>query len=365
MTEQDSGAGPRGGSSSHAVQEADSLDGAGRRLESLELLSRAAAAGDLAAKRMVGLRILTGDGAPPLGPQGAGLIEDAAKEGDADSAALTAMLAGAGVHRRQSWDEALDWLLRAAQMGHAGAQGQLRVLTAPEASAETPDDWLRLRAACDLDALLAIPAPRTLSADPEILTWPDFADPALRGWLMARAQTRLRRAEVYNPLARRDVIDEGRTNTTATFPLAESDLAQVVLQARIARACDLPFANLEALGVLRYEPGQEFGDHYDFVDPETPNYAQEIAHNGQRLATFLVYLSDGYDGGETDFPDLGVTHRGAAGEGLMFRNALQDGAPDTRMLHAGRPPRSGEKWVVSQWLRNRPVAPGIAPAWRP
>jgi hypothetical protein len=26
-----------------------------------------------------------------------------------------------------------------------------------------------------------------------------------------------------------------------------------------------------------------------------------------------------------------------------------------RTLHAGRPPRAGEKWIVSQFVRNRPV----------
>ena len=36
-------------------------------------------------------------------------------------------------------------------------------------------------------------------------------------------------------------------------------------------------------------------------------------------------------------------------------NALPNGKPDTRMVHAGRPPTSGEKWIVSQFIRNRPA----------
>ncbi len=42
---------------------------------------------------------------------------------------------------------------------------------------------------------------------------------------------------------------------------------------------------MEAPGVLHYEAGQEFSDHFDFVDPATPGYAQEIARNGQRVVT--------------------------------------------------------------------------------
>ena len=71
--------------------------------------------------------------------------------------------------------------------------------------------------------------------------------------------------------------------------------------------------------------------------------------------TFLVYLNDDYAGGETEFPRLGIQHKGRRGEGLYFINVLPNGAPDERTWHAGRPPLSGEKWILSQFLRNRPV----------
>ncbi len=69
--------------------------------------------------------------------------------------------------------------------------------------------------------------------------------------------------------------------------------------------------------------------------------------------TFLLYLNDDYDGGRTEFVTLGIAHKGRCGEGLFFVNALANGAPDRRTLHAGRPPTRGEKWVVSQFIRNR------------
>ena len=48
-------------------------------------------------------------------------------------------------------------------------------------------------------------------------------------------------------------------------------------------------------------------NHYDFVDPKsTQDYAGEIARNGQRLITFILYLNDDYEGGETAFPKLGL-----------------------------------------------------------
>jgi prolyl 4-hydroxylase len=67
----------------------------------------------------------------------------------------------------------------------------------------------------------------------------------------------------------------------------------------------------------------------------------------------LVYLNDDYEGGETDFPELGLRIRGAAGTGLLFANAMADGRPDPRMRHAGLPVQRGSKLVASRWIRAR------------
>lgn len=350
---------------SPAQQEAAALDRAGRHQDAVAVLSTAAAAGDLGAKRTVGLRILLGDRAPLMGPEGAGLIQDAAAEGDAESASLSAVLAGAGVHRPQDWREALDWLQRAAELGSPRARGALGVLCADAelgaraAGTEPPAGlWRRLRGDVDIAALLAPPPGRTLHADPLVRAYADFASPRVCAWLIARARGRLARAQVYNPETQAVVHTPDRTNSAALFSLVDADLVQIALQARIAAAVGAPFGHLEACFVLHYAPGQAFEDHYDFVEPETPNYAEEIARNGQRVVTFLVYLNDDYEGGETEFPRMGVSHKGAAGGGMFFVNALPSGAADTRTLHAGRPPRTGQKWVVSQFIRNRLVAPG-------
>ena len=119
--------------------------------------------------------------------------------------------------------------------------------------------------------------------------------------------------------------------------------------------------------VLHYSPGEQITNHFDFVDPSSPNYEQLLEQQGQRIVTFLVYLNEDYEGGETEFPRLGVSHKGRKGEGLYFVNALRSREPDRRMLHAGRPPSAGEKWVVSQFIRDRAVlrvgdAARVAPA---
>jgi len=114
---------------------------------------------------------------------------------------------------------------------------------------------------------------------------------------------------------------------------------------------------MEGATVLHYAPGEQISNHYDFVDPSMPGYEEEVRTRGERIMTFLVYLNEGYDGGETEFPRLGVRHKGRRGEGLYFVNALPEGTPDRRTWHAGRPPVADEKWILSQFIRNRPIVP--------
>ena len=172
-------------------------------------------------------------------------------------------------------------------------------------------------------------------------------------WLCARAEGRLRRALIYDPGQGGDVADHMRSNSIAGFDLADVDVVQVVLQHRMSAACGVSVQNAEGPTILHYAVGEQITNHFDFVNTRMPNYDDVIAHRGERIITFLLYLNDDYGGGETDFPLLGVRHKGVRREGLFFTNALPSGQPDVRMVHAGLPPTHGEKWIVSQFFRSR------------
>ena len=70
---------------------------------------------------------------------------------------------------------------------------------------------------------------------------------------------------------------------------------------------------------------KQITEHFDFVDPlQTPNYEQELAENGQRIVTFLVYLNDDYAGGKTEMPELGISHQRAERRGFVFRQCTPE-----------------------------------------
>ena len=137
--------------------------------------------------------------------------------------------------------------------------------------------------------------------------------------------------------------------------LPHSDLVLALIRARIANAIGVPGSFFEITTFLHYLPGQTFAPHHDFLDDNLPGYAKEVADHCQRVVTYLLYLNDDFAGGETDFPLIDFRHKGRKGDALFFWNVDPAGALDRRTLHAGLPPIRGEKYMLSQWVRNKPA----------
>ena len=291
----------------------------------------------------------------PLAPdweQVVGLIDGAAAAGNADAIERRAILECRGVYRPAEWSRALDSLARAAERGSQLAARQLILLADDRFETDAHDaDWSELRSRIDMARLTAAPATsgEMLSASPIVHAIPGFASVAECQWLIDAAAPRLDRAPVYNVASG---VDPGRTNRSARFSFANTDLVVEVIRQRIASQLGAPLGCLEMSQALHYSVGQEFVLHCDFLDPE--QMREEIARNGQRVATLLIYLNEDFEGGETSFPKLGIQHRGKTGDALVFGSLDAAGRPDDRSQHAGCPPTEGEKWVFSQWVRSRP-----------
>lgn len=338
-----------GSTQSPAVARADALDAEGRHDDAINELALAAQRGNVEAITRLAKRLIIGDRAPRLTRQGIGLLNDAVKMGGAEAADRLAIIHAAGGLGPPDWRSALRLLFLAAERGWAPAREQLEVLasmTSRGPAALLEDASLRE---------LLVPGPgRLVHDDPRIAAYPRFVSDRVCDWLIERARGRLERARVYDVVTQTDIVADSRTNSFAVFNIVESDLVQQMVQARMSVSCGQPMSHMEAATVLHYAVGEQIGNHYDFVDPAQPGYEEEIARRGHRVVTFLVYLNEGYEGGETVFPTLGVSHRGQRGEALLFVNTHADGQPDLRMVHNGRPPTSGEKWLFSQFIRNRP-----------
>jgi prolyl 4-hydroxylase len=89
--------------------------------------------------------------------------------------------------------------------------------------------------------------------------------------------------------------------------------------------------------IYRYEPGQHFGLHQD------QSYFGE--DGTKSLLTFMVYLNEGFGGGETDFPEQEQTIVPRTGTALLFQHML---------LHSGKRVTAGTKFVLRSDVLYRP-----------
>jgi prolyl 4-hydroxylase len=263
--------------------------------------------------------------------------------------ALMAYRHAFGFEQPRDIDAALNLLMRSAASGWRPAQGELRLLARDEGS-----DWNALRAKIDIATLRSAPPKRSILENPRVRIFENFATPSECDWLIACGRAGLQPAQVYQADM---VAREGkqRTNTESDFVMSACDTIVCLIRDRIAAAVSAGVEHFEIAKLLHYDVGQRFARHRDCFDPSIAVMAEEIEARGQRVATFLIYLNDGYEGGETAFLDASVACRGRKGDALFFLNVDGNGAPDLGSTHAGRPVTHGEKWVLSQWIRSKPI----------
>jgi prolyl 4-hydroxylase len=274
-------------------------------------------------------------------------LKVAAERGNGEAIALLAHFLASGVSGRPDWDRSVQMLAAAAAAGWADAARELRVLTF--GANRGPTDQL------DIRSLVTPRATEVLSQAPRIQACRSFFSREECDWLIERGGSRLERAGVYDRNAATKRVVSARNNSAAQFSPFEIDTVLVFLTARIGHTVGLPTTFFEPTSILHYNVGEQFETHYDFLDPAEPGMAADLRSRGQRVATILVYLNDDYEGGETYFPQLDIRFKGRRGDALFFANVEADGKPDLQTLHAGLPPTSGEKWLLSQWVRDRPL----------
>jgi len=307
---------------------------------------------DVASLTTLGKRLLVGDGVAVSVEKGIATLRDAAARGSGEAAALLSVCAAWGLGQLRNVEAALDHLTRAAQLGWEPARRELELL----ARGSSPDAAV-LRRKVDVASWRSAPAARVQFEKPRIVIVERFASPEECQWLIGRAAGGgLQRAKVYRSSSTAQVA-ETRTNREMPFTIFNADVVLSLIRDRIAAAAGTQVSHFEIAKLLHYSPGEQFALHADFIEAKTPELARELAARGQRSATFLIYLNDGYEGGATQFPRLSWQYRGGRGDALLFSNVDANGAPDYDTIHAGMPPTSGEKWVLSQWVRTRPVGP--------
>lgn len=310
-------------------------------MSDLTQLRSRSASGDPSAQLELVRRLLIAPGAPAeQRDEAMRLLLAACEKGDGAALLFHATLAARGFGRAQSFDDAMMLLSRAAAAGNTSAKGQMRVLDGK----------------FDRAVWFAPMQLRQHHAAPRVFTVENLISPAVCAWFIESARARLKPTMIKDGATGRDIFHPGRTATSTETRGLENDLVLQFTNLRIAGAIQTPVWHQEPCLFLRYDVGQEYQPHYDLIRPQDEvGCAEELRTLGQRVVTVLIYLNDGYDGGETHFPRLNWAFKGKTGDALIFWNMSAAGEREIDSIHAGLPVKAGEKWLLSKWVRAKPV----------
>jgi hypothetical protein len=187
----------------------------------------------------------------------------------------------------------------------------------------------------------------------------EFAPRKLVAAVRSMLGPQLRPSAVVNPETGEAMAHPVRINRNAQWLPELLGWVGKLFECRLASCCDYNVSCGEVLNLLHYQQGHRYNAHLDCISREQAESPEGLAQGGQRSMTILVAMGDdGFTGGETWFPRLEAGARAATGELLRFNNTDAGGQPLASSLHEGRPLQSGEKWLLSKWVRQQPTPYG-------
>ncbi|MED6192815.1 putative prolyl 4-hydroxylase 9 [Stylosanthes scabra] len=233
-----------------------------------------------------------------------------------------------------------------------------------ESSTEETEYNLLLAGESGDNSITSIPF-QVLSWQPRALHFPNFATAEQCESIVDIAKAGLKPSTLALRKGETEDNTKGIRTSSGVFISASEDKTGTleVIEEKIARATMIPRTHGEAFNILRYEIGQRYNSHYDAFNPS--EYGPQKSN---RMASFLLYLTDVQEGGETMFPFenglnmdgsygyescIGLKVRPRKGDGLLFYSLFPNGTIDPTSLHGSCPVIKGEKWVATKWIRDQ------------
>ena len=184
----------------------------------------------------------------------------------------------------------------------------------------------------------------------QIYTYENFLTPKDCELLIEESNKNLRPSTVSN-IKDEVITSSARTSATADLHYFASAYLNEI-DNKITSFMQLnPFLG-EIMQTQKYEIGQYYKEHTDYFHPLTREYKTYTEWMGQRTWTFMLYLNDVEEGGETYFKHLKLKVKPKQGMAIFWNNLYKNGIPNFKTAHEACPPVSGEKYVITKWFRS-------------
>ncbi|VDD80026.1 unnamed protein product [Mesocestoides corti] len=188
-----------------------------------------------------------------------------------------------------------------------------------------------------------------MQVDPPIVLWHEFVTKNEAEMIIDLAKPKLKRALVRNPSS--GVLEPAPYRVTKNVWLPD-DLNNLTksINSRIRMVTGLSIDHGEELQVANYGLGGYYAPHFDYARRfEVDAYER---NHGNRIATFMVYLTPVQLGGATVFTKIGAIVKPVARSAVFWYNLLRSGDGDLRSRHGACPVLVGSKWVMNKWIRD-------------
>jgi prolyl 4-hydroxylase len=308
------------------------LAAANRTRDAVQLLEAAGQAGNAEAWMQLAVWSLVGQALPRDLRLARVNLRKAVEIGHVDAALMEIALTANGSGGVPDWRGALG-LLKAAATSDPVADQHLKLVEALRLNAEGHPQGTGIGTA--------------ISETPTVWHFPALLSREECAHIAQNGSEILEEATVADPHTGAPIAHPIRTSSSGVIGPGREDLVVRAINMRLAAITGTRVDQGEPLIVLRYETGQQYRPHVDAL-PATKN---------QRIKTVLIYLNEGYSGGETEFLANGLNVAGRAGDAIVFDNATPDGTPVQNSRHAGLPVMSGVKWLATRWIRMKSYDP--------
>ncbi|KAI3383876.1 hypothetical protein SNEBB_003945 [Seison nebaliae] len=185
--------------------------------------------------------------------------------------------------------------------------------------------------------------------EPEIVLFHNIISDEEIKELQDYAQPRLSRATVHDVVTGKLVHADYRIQKTYFATNEESSLV-AKLSKRIEVATELTMDTAEELQIANYGIGGHYEPHFDFSRKSENPFSDG---KGNRVATWMFYMSDVERGGSTVFVPVGARVKPEKGSGIFWHNLYRNGEGKYHTRHAACPVLLGTKWVANKWIRER------------
>ncbi|XP_077358833.1 prolyl 4-hydroxylase subunit alpha-1-like [Festucalex cinctus] len=186
---------------------------------------------------------------------------------------------------------------------------------------------------------------------PRLVRYHDVASDHDVETIKTLARPKLARSKVRNTTDNSNYASRVRISQNAWLRNNQHPVVSKLIR-RVGYVTGLEMATAESMQVANYGVGGVYEPHIDFQKKEVKNPYANLG-TGNRIATWLLYLSHVPAGGATVFPRMGAVSWPIKGSAVFWYNLLPSGDGDHYTQHAACPVLVGSKWVANTWLHEK------------